>query len=139
VSEELDHHRVMGFAAAAMLGARPEEVDPSLADGPTGAERLFLVGMAENITRNWQAAGLLVRPRSVLDVTPSEAHRLWRKVAALEALRLDAALGWHDPVRLGDRLKTTDADRAAEVLRGLRSAGFDLPAEADLGPLEERP
>ena len=126
MSDELDRGRVLRFAAAAMLGARPEELDPALADGPTEGERLFLVGMAENITKNWQDTGLLTRPRSVLDVTPSEAHRLWRRCAALEGLRTDPSLGWREGQRLGDLLKVVDADRGADVRSRLRAAGFSV-------------
>jgi hypothetical protein len=129
VSEELDQHRVMAFAAAAMLGARPEELDPALADGPTSVERLFLVGMAENITRNWQDTGMLPRRPHVLDAGIGDCMRMAHQAHAyLRAFEL--LWGWWRPKMpghdrtLGAMLKVIPADVTERIVAHLRDAGL---------------
>lgn len=105
-------------------------LDPATADGPTELERMHAASMILGHVHRLRAAGFIEQAsRQVLDVTPSEAHRLGRKVDALRALRLDAALGWRDPEPLGEMLMRIDADRRASVLARLRAAGFEVPSD----------
>jgi hypothetical protein len=140
VSDEVDQDRALGFAAALAFGVPPEEIHPSLADGPTAAERLLASATVESAVRTLRRSGVLgttPASRSVMDVTPSEVHRLGRKVDALRALR-SYLPQWQDPAPLGELLRQVDADRRADVLARLRQAGFDVPPEDDLWPLENR-
>jgi hypothetical protein len=129
VTDEVDPRRVEVFAGAAMLGVRPEVLDPATADGPTELERLHAVAAILGVVRQLRESGFVEEaPRQVLDVTPSEIHRLGRKIDALRALRTDAPW-WRDPQPLGDMLRTVDADRRADALARLRAAGFEVPSD----------
>ena len=127
MADEVDRDRALGFAAALAFGVAPEQVHPALADGPTAAERLLAAATVEGVVRTLRRAGIVEdAPRSVMDMIPSEVHRLGRKVDALRALRRDYPQ-WQDPRPLGDLLRVVDADRRADVLARLRAAGFDVP------------
>jgi hypothetical protein len=77
---EVDRARALTFAAALLLDAPPELVDPALSDGPTEAERLLATAVArsfvENGARVLARTGVLDRQRTPFDLTLRELHAL---------------------------------------------------------------
>jgi hypothetical protein len=123
VAEELDQRRVALFALAVMSGVRPEDLDPALADGPTTAERLFIASRAEAVAQNWQEAGVLGRPRTVLDLTSRELLAL-----AMIHQQVRSWLRKTDDRPLSDVLKVVPPRVAENVAYLMNWAGWaDLP------------
>jgi hypothetical protein len=124
MSEEVDRDRALGFAAALALGVMPEEIHPSLADGPTAAEQLLAARTIDGTVRTLQRSGVLDRPRTPLDLTPQELEAL----AAIHG-QVRPWLLKDDRRPLSDVLKVMPLRVAENVAFLLNRAGWaDLPS-----------
>jgi len=125
VTDEVRPEVVSQLAQVRLL--MPERDPRDLFPDVTEGELLLAQHMAENVARTagelFAEAGVVRRPRGVLDLTPRELYAL-----AFVYSQLVPVPPWHQGKRLGDLLKVIGDRERGNVLWLLDWAGFPLPA-----------